>query len=473
MRLAALSPLLVAGLALAWATPARAEYPEHTPYLGLHLGGNIVQAPWDFGHGAEIDGLTPAEGAYPLGGVRFGWQFSHRFAIEGGVSYHAFNLNNSSPAAALEYDVDGLYHLTLSDWAPYLIAGVGGYHLVAADLDGDFDPTIHVGVGLRGLFTPTLALRLEARQVWSDGYGDPSQNTELRAGLDIFLAKPVPDRDKDGIADADDVCPDVFGVASAKGCPDRDGDTVADTADTCPDTPGKPELQGCVDTDADGLADVADTCPTVAGPKELGGCPDTDGDKILDKDDSCPAVAGKAEFKGCPDTDGDGITDASDVCPQVPGTKATGGCPDRDHDTVVDSEDKCPDVRGMKAYQGCVPDEVKKFTGAIKGINFETGKSTIKKESFPTLDHAVDVLKKFPDLRLLVEGHTDDVGDDASNLKLSQDRAAAVREYLVGKGIDAARLQAQGFGETKPVGDNKTTKGKAQNRRIEFTIIAE
>ncbi len=182
-------------------------------------------------------------------------------------------------------------------------------------------------------------------------------------------------------------------------------------------------------------------------------------------------MAGPAATKGCPDRDKDGVADKDDRCPDNAGPKEYKGCPDRDKDGVVDIDDKCPDQPGLKDYQGCVPEKAKKFTGAIKGINFATGSAKILSPSFKILDQAVAVLKEFQELRMRIEGHTDDVGEAEMNKKLSQARAESVRDYLVGKGIAADRFEAVGYGEDKPVADNKTSKGRAQNRRTEFTPL--
>jgi outer membrane protein OmpA-like peptidoglycan-associated protein len=117
--------------------------------------------------------------------------------------------------------------------------------------------------------------------------------------------------------------------------------------------------------------------------------------------------------------------------------------------------------------------DVKKFSGAIKGINFAVNSSKILPVSFKLLDQAVAALKEYPSLRLSIAGHTDNLGKPEKNQTLSQARAEAVRDYLVQKGIDAARIDATGFGDTQPVKDNKTAAGRAANRRIEFKVSAQ
>ncbi|MCC6622695.1 MAG: OmpA family protein [Deltaproteobacteria bacterium] len=232
------------------------------------------------------------------------------------------------------------------------------------------------------------------------------------------------------------------------------------------------------DRDGDGIIDAEDQCPDVAGVASFGGCLDTDGDGMPDNTDQCPEEAGVVEHRGCkppppPDTDGDGVIDAEDSCPSEAGSKRTKGCPDRDRDGIADASDKCPDQAGSAAFEGCLPPALQKFSGSIKGITFDAGKATIRKASHKTLDEAVKALQEFPELRLEIQGHTDDQGPDDTNMTLSQARADSVKAYFESKGVDAARVVAKGFGESQPVADNKTAAGRAKNRRIEFKILGQ
>ncbi|MEO4004042.1 MULTISPECIES: OmpA family protein [unclassified Flavobacterium] len=266
------------------------------------------------------------------------------------------------------------------------------------------------------------------------------------------------------------------GITFKFGGKDTDGDGIYDKDDACPDVPGLKEFQGCPDTDGDGIPDKDDACPDVAGPKEFQGCPDTDGDGIPDKDDACPEVAGPKQFNGCPDTDGDGVPDNVDKCPNVKGPKENGGCPwpDRDGDGVADKDDKCPDVKGTVANNGCpeVSDEtIKKLNAYAKTILFNSGKATFQKQTFPVLQSITAILKEYPNSRFSIEGHTDSDGKDAFNQKLSEERAKAVKDYLIENGIDFERLSSIGYGESKPIDTNKTAKGKANNRRVEVKLI--
>jgi outer membrane protein OmpA-like peptidoglycan-associated protein len=251
----------------------------------------------------------------------------------------------------------------------------------------------------------------------------------------------VGDRDKDGVLDPDDICPDEHKGnrpdPDRLGCPigDRDKDGVLDPDDLCPDehkgnTPD-PKRLGCPagDRDKDGVLDFEDVCPD----EHQGQYPD-------------------AARKGCP-------------------------APDRDKDTVVDPVDACPDKPGAPnpdpKKNGC-PGLVEVKGGQIvivKPVFFATNKDVILAKSFPVLQAVADALKAFPHIKKVrVEGHTDDRGKVDYNIDLSDRRAKSVMKWLTEHGIEAGRLEAQGFGPKKPVADNKTEPGRAKNRRVDFVI---
>jgi MYXO-CTERM domain-containing protein len=299
------------------------------------------------------------------------------------------------------------------------------------------------------------------------GFGTPDWRglAGLRIGLggsEPVLAPAPRDRDHDGILDLADKCPDV--------AEDQDGFRDDD---------------GCVDpdNDEDGVLDAADQCVNVAGPAALQGCPDGDGDGIADASDKCPADAedmdGFEDGDGCPepDNDKDGIIDGADGCPIVAGPRENNGCPDsdRDGDTVVDRLDNCPDEVGPPDNAGCAKKQLVTIGGGkleiIESVYFKTNLAVIEKRSFPLLDNVAAVLVAHDQLRIQVEGHTDSQGDGAYNKKLSQRRAESVVAYLIKKGIDKGRLSPLGFGPDKPIADNRTKEGRAQNRRVVFTII--
>ena len=344
---------------------------------------------------------------------------------------------------------------------PYFYFGFGGQYL---NQTGDLKAQAGLGLDLKVVKNLSLYARADYATTTDRtgaAYVHPHVGLKYR-----FTTKK--DMDKDGVVDEDDRCPDVFGLKELKGCPDRDGDGIADIDDKCPDVKGLPALQGCPDKDGDGITDSEDRCPDVAGPAALKGCPDRDNDGIADIDDNCPDVAGLAKFKGCPDTDGDGIMDKDDDCPTVAGPVALKGCPDRDGDGVADKDDKCPDVFGTVANFGCP--EVKKFE-YDKLVYFNTAQSTVISKYTKDLDEVVATMKEHSDIKLSVEGHADEQGSEEYNMKLSENRADYVINYLVKKGIAKDRLIKQFFGKTKPVADNTTEEGRAKNRRVEIKTV--
>jgi outer membrane protein OmpA-like peptidoglycan-associated protein len=275
------------------------------------------------------------------------------------------------------------------------------------------------------------------KRIADDANANPSAyNQQIQAGLKFKLfGKRIPgtpppppppvitDRDGDGVLDADDKCPDVAGTAALQGCPDRDGDGIADADDKCPDQAGVAKYQGCP-------------------------IPDTDGDGINDEEDKCPTVKGFARYQGCPipDTDGDGVNDEEDKCPSRSGPASNSGCP------VIAKE------------------VIEKVNFAAKNVFFATGSYKLLPKSFKSLDAVVDLMKSDASLMIDIDGHTDSQGSDESNQVLSDNRAGAVKNYLVGKGIDASRLKSSGYGETKPVADNASAAGRAKNRRTEMVV---
>tara|TARA_R110001592_G_scaffold262558_1_gene527621 strand:- start:4664 stop:6742 length:2079 start_codon:yes stop_codon:yes gene_type:complete len=234
------------------------------------------------------------------------------------------------------------------------------------------------------------------------------------------------------------------------------------------------------DKDEDGVLDKVDGCPEVPGPIENNGCPwpDTDGDQVLDKDDNCPEEAGIIENNGCPweDTDNDGVLDKDDNCPEEAGVIENQGCPwpDTDADGVLDKDDNCPEVPGTVANNGCpeLTEEVQKTLNEYaKTILFNSGKATIKIESTNVLVDIIKILNEYPNATFTVEGHTDSIGSVPANQKLSEERALSVKNFLVDKGIDSARLTAIGYGESKPIATNMYKAGRAENRRVEINLV--
>ncbi|UFH31021.1 OmpA family protein [Chryseobacterium sp. C-71] len=331
-----------------------------------------------------------------------------------------------------------------------------------------FDPYLRVGANyLRHDYTALTFPRVDSNGVTVSNGENGNENGKANhfavaggAGVNFWLTKNFglgvqgdyvsTPGDKSSVAN--------FWQASASlnfrfGNRDRDKDGILDKDDLCPDTPGLPEFQGCPDTDGDGVPDKDDQCPDVAGPVENNGCPwpDTDGDGIIDKDDACPTVAGPAENNGCPwpDTDGDGILDKDDACPTVPGLPEYNGCPKPK--TVV------------------AEDLEKNF----KSVLFDFNKATIRPESNSALDTAAGIIKQEGG-NYLLEGRTDAKGAEAYNLKLSRERAAAVVAALDARGVDTNALKSIGVGEAKATVSEKATDAERQvDRKVVVKAIED
>lgn len=330
-------------------------------------------------------------------------------------------------------------------FTPFALFGAGALGGGSSPMGTDTDPAIHFGFGAKYAISEGFGVRLDLRDTMAQKIGSATENVddgtltshfEILASATFALALrgegkkcgPAPeDSDGDGFVDPNDQCKAEPGVFP-DGCPDRDSDadTVLDSKDACPKEAGPPDKGGCPvrDGDKDGVPDDFDQCPTAAGP--LNGCPDLDPDK-------------------------DGVNAPEDQCPDRPELR-----------NGFEDEDGCPDE---------IPEKIRKFTGVIQGIEFETGKNTIRPVSEAVLNGALVVLQEYPKTRIEISGHTDNVGTRENNLNLSRRRAESVKTWFVGKGIDTKRIETRGGGPDEPIGDNKHPAGRQKNRRIEFKLL--
>jgi len=411
---------------------------EHDLFVGVFGGALFPSGEIELG---DVDKVTESyDSVAPEFGVRMGYYPLRHFGMEGEVAAIPAQYQGDS---AFVYTARAHGVLQLGFWrvTPFALLG-GGALAVASDdsvVGNESDSALHVGGGVKMLLNERMQLRLDVRDVISPRTSDSQVPVHSPEALLTFAVR--------------------FGVApksapAAPPPPDRDGDGVSDAEDHCPFDAGE-DGQGCpfADGDCDGITDNVDACPAEAG-GEANGCPspDSDGDGVLDEADSCPNEAGD-QPDGCPvrDADGDGILDGDDKCKAEPETK-----------NGFEDHDGCPDE---------LPAEVKAFSGVIQGIFFDTGKATIKSTSEAVLDNAAAVLLRYPDLRVEVVGHTDNKGNHDKNVELSRKRADAVRDYMVSKGVDAAHLEPRGAGPDEPMADNATKAGRAKNRRIEFKLL--
>ena len=472
-----------------------------TPYVGLRLG---LLSQGEEGKGVDL--ALGVNAGLPVGsdealardgrlrvvpnimvGRRFGWL---RAAVDAGVVLRENTSISTLPGVSAGVSDELRLGTALST------TGKG--------LRGELDVIAHIplrreGEALEALAGARLPLSesLEGYALAGVGFGSAPGTPNFRGLVGVAFGRQPPqcvaggkhapaqcpdlDDDRDRVLNRSDACPLDGGEVDASGCPvkdaDGDGDGVPDTADKCPDVPGEAAFQGCPDTDKDGVEDSADKCPDVPGEAAFQGCPDTDKDGLQDSQDKCPREAGPAERQGCPlrDTDKDGLLDEHDRCPTEAGIPEAQGCPERDTDgdTVSDHRDNCPKEKGSPQNQGCKEKQgviIKNDRLELKEtVYFDTGKATIQRRSFPLLDQVAQVLNAHPELeKVWIEGHTDSQGMPAENLKLSQRRAEAVRDYLINRGVSFYRLEARGFGQERPISDNATPTGRERNRRVEF-----
>lgn len=385
---------------------------RHMVDLGIYMGAIIV---------ANNHGLfDPGEGPQPsLNRSAFDLGFRAAYmplrflgvGLETGIMP---TRSESEGARANLFTVRGhvIGQLPMYRITPTLVIGGGGLGIRSDEaILNSGDAAFHWGPGVRMFINDWIAVRIDGRHLvsGSGSDGERQHHGEILFGLEVTL------RLKRWIGD--DAMRNV----------DSDGDLVPDRVDECPDEYGEDDV-GCPldkDSDKDGVPDKRDSCPREWGDTPSG-CPvrDSDGDSILDTVDSC--VDEPENFNGFEDKDG---------CPDEP------------------------------------PEEIKRITGVIEGIYFASGKSTIRKKSRSALNKVVETLEKYEDIRLEIGGHTDDTGGHDLNMDLSQARADAVKDYLVEKGVDEARLETKGYGPDAPIADNKTKAGRGENRRIEFKVI--
>lgn len=396
-------------------------------------------------------------------GIRVGYWLHPLVVTEAEVSVAPTETRDSAtPVTVYGWRANALVNFTDKRIQPFALLGVGFLTSSPRDQDDirtDTDFLGHLGLGARYWAGDDWGVRADARLLFPPSSEDDFATTDWELFVGLYKtfsgAQPKP--------------------RAAPAAPvDSDGDGVTDDKDRCPaqaeDADGFEDEDGCLDADDDndGFPDQSDACPrqpeTPNGIDDTDGCPeeDADGDGVVGSADQCPDepedIDGIEDKDGCPDadpdadSDGDGIPDSADRCPDEPETK-----------NGFEDTDGCPDT---------VPTQLQQYIGVVQGIKFELGSAVITADSRPVLDKAVEVLLTYKTVKIEIQGHTDTTGPRDHNLRLSQQRAEAVRAYLVSKGVAADRLTARGYGPDQPKADNATREGRIINRRVEFVLIS-
>jgi OOP family OmpA-OmpF porin len=475
---------------------------------------------WEAGAFSSYTRYDPSFGLAqrPGGGIRLGYLVGDLVGVEGDLLFqpeYTVTPISGTPVTMQPLIASVSLVLNAVHARRLMVYALGGYTLLDFGTRAPYrftDNAAHGGAGVRLFLTERVALRLEGRAIYTVGtkstFSSNPKHYVATLGLSVFhLGGPPKDSDHDGVPDDKDLCPDTprGATVDAHGCPmDSDHDGVPDGIDQCPNTPlgAKVDAKGCpIDSDGDGVPDGIDQCPDT--PKgavvDAKGCPiDSDGDGVPDGIDQCPNTPKGAvvDAKGCPiDSDGDGVPDGIDQCPNTPpGTKVDAvGCPlpieavkppppPPSAPVAAAAPPKCPppppgsqvDANGClvlftpEAVRPAVPGAPPRPTLILTGVNFETARSALTRDSYVVLDAVAASLLANPEIRIEIAGYTDSTGTKFGNLRLSQSRAAAVRFYLARKGVIPARMVSKGYGASGYLAPNATAGGRAQNRRVEL-----
>ena len=431
----ALTLIMILGVASGAAAEHRADSFTISPYLGGYAFDSDLNLEDDFTYGLGL-----------------GYNFSKNWAAETSFNYAESELDSgSTDVDTYLYRLDALYHFMPDKrFVPYVAAGIGAFDFDSDNSAGDETETSgNFGGGVKYFLNESMALRADVRDVMTF----PENTLLYTAGFTFYLGgeekSAEKDTDSDGVLNKNDKCPETpAGVSvDSRGCPiDTDGDGVSNFKDDCANTPkgAKVDASGCAsDSDGDGVIDYQDKCPQTPEGLEVDetGCAlDSDRDGVANYQDDCPDTPKQAEVdaRGCAlDTDNDGIPDYKDECR------------------------KTPQGAGVN-QKGC---------WVVENLQFETGKAEIRDRFQENLEEVVVILKNNPELEVEIRGYTDDRGPEGFNQRLSERRAAAVKNYFLKQGISEERLSYKGLGEADPVASNDTEQGKRKNRRVEIKPI--
>jgi len=401
-----------------------------------------------FAGGYFFEGNEGLKDSYLIG-IRAGYHFTQQIGIEGFFNYVPAEVKDVFGDNDLDlfgYGVEGLYHFMPDrKWVPFVAIGLGGNHYDGPSGVGKTDKfSVDYGAGLKYFITDRMALRADVRHVIP--FDDRYNNLLVALGVHYAFG---------GVQKTSSV------ETPPTPAGDSDHDGIPDPLDRCPDTPAgwAVDKNGCsLDTDQDGVPDTFDKCPGTAYGVivDKNGCvPDRDQDGVPDNIDKCPTTPAGVivDKEGCTaDSDNDGVADYMDQCAGTP-------------PGIMVDKNGCPAVKEIK-----VPQKI----SMTLHIEFDTAKSILRKKYYGEIKKVADFMKKHPQAKAVIEGHTDNVdrwNNPENNMKLSQSRADSVRQYLIDHfGIDPSRVTAVGYGPLRPIASNDTEEGRKKNRRVEVIL---
>lgn len=379
----------------------------------------------------NIEGDTKIDPALAYGG-RAGYFFTERLSVEAMLFRSDTENEAGAKVKALYPAVAGSYHFRFGKWMPFAQVGAGLMRINPAGDNTDTDLSFHWGGGLKYFWKPNLLIRGDVSHIVSAETGNGTHDLLAVAGLSWLFGTAASDEAANAAKAARDAANKAIEDAKAK---------AADAARKAAD-------------EARARAEEAARKAAEEARARAAALADADGDGVNDLKDKCAGTpaGSKVDANGCPaatDSDSDGVNDDQDQCAGTPaGTKVNAS--------------GCPEAAG----------EIPADEWVLKGVTFQSGSDMLAASSAQALDEAAAILLPRKSVRIEIQGHTDSSGDAQKNLALSDKRAVTVKNYLVGKGVEASRLETKGYGSSVPVGDNATAAGRAANRRIEFKVLS-
>ena len=442
---------------------------------------------------AQSFSITPFLGGYALEGNRnigksiiagFGIHFSLTEKIKAelmylrgdfDINYYDTNVQTCVTRDGIDTNIvhiGGHYHLfQYNHWIPYVAAGLGVIHINSDYADNfrnhpdrHYQFQLNYGAGLKYSISEDISIRWDLRHLLTPEHMD----NDISAIMGISYAFGKNHKKQRSTTQTKYLSSQI-----QRQSPDKGYDTQISQPKTL-----KTKM---IDSDNDGILDAQDVCPKTSPAVKVdeSGCPiDSDKDGVFDGIDRCPVtpIDVAVNIFGCPlDKDRDGVIDANDQCANTPYETPVDqkGCPlDQDRDGIPDHIDLCPETPygNLVDSKGCVV-VVKTLKTFRMKIEFDYKSAEVKPKYHTDLEEAAREMIRYQKAIAIIESHTDNIGSDAYNINLSNQRAESVKNYIHEHfRIPFQRMKTFGFGESRPIADNNTETGRQKNRRVEIVI---